>query len=294
MSVVSPSILRIQEKFEPKRNSTDGILVSTSQNKINQSASKPVKGKYKDNDIPKIPQIQAHVTPRQSSPLMKTKTESSSTTSSATAITTTSNKSTSTLISKLQLKRIKLHEQYLVKQARIKRLQEELDLQKHELLELEIEIEDVNRQEIALNNQSSPSKQNIYKQAFLQTEKDLKNLKVQDNIKSTTYAPPAPLFSPLKKQASFIMSQAMDECASVTKKASAIFDSQLVKQSNANLDSLTRQTSQFFTSIFKDPKQPQKRDRMDILFDVENLESAHVIHDNDIVDIDNYDSSLSE
>ena len=217
-------------------------------------------------------------------------------------------------IQKLQQERILLHEQYIVKQAKIKELEQELGLLKHQLLELEAKIESVNREEIILLNTQnheisqyslkSPTKLDVYKQAAKKTENDLLRLKLANDFdqnkvdgdidNEVELKPPQPMFSPLKKQASFIL----EECANVTRKASTIFEkksddspflSLFVKQSNVKMDSLTRQTSQFFNEIFKDPKEKTSKEN-EVIFDIEDLNKS-ITYD-DEVDIDDYDSSF--
>ncbi|EDK45283.1 hypothetical protein LELG_03462 [Lodderomyces elongisporus NRRL YB-4239] len=217
-------------------------------------------------------------------------------------------------IQKLQQERILLHEQYIVKQAKIKELEQELGLLKHQLLELEAKIESVNREEIILLNTQnheisqyslkSPTKLDVYKQAAKKTENDLLRLKLANDFdqnkvdgdidNKVELKPPQPMFSPLKKQASFIL----EECANVTRKASTIFEkksddspflSLFVKQSNVKMDSLTRQTSQFFNEIFKDSREKTSKEN-EVIFDIEDLNKS-ITYD-DEVDIDDYDSSF--
>ena len=65
------------------------------------------------------------------------------------------------------------------------------------------------------------------------------------------------MVSPLKKQASFIVNQALDECNNVKQKASMIFNNQneelqtFIKSSNEKFDVLAKQTNKFLIIILK-------------------------------------------
>lgn len=107
------------------------------------------------------------------------------------------------------------------------------------------------------------------------------------------------MVSPLKKQASFIVNQALDECNNVKQKASMIFNNQneelqtFIKSSNEKFDVLAKQTNKFFNNNFKifEKNDPQPNNIADSSFNIENLQG--VIYERSFeIDIDDYDSSF--
>lgn len=122
----------------------------------------------------------------------------------------------------LQIEQQNLLEKYSTYQAQLHEHERQAELKKLELLEISKKIEESKRQEAILNGS-----QDIYKQAYLQTEKELNQLNIR-------LSPPRQTIKqiPLKKQASFLMNQAIDECTNVKKKASIIFNNHTTGSNN--------------------------------------------------------------
>ncbi|KAI5954563.1 hypothetical protein KGF54_002338 [Candida jiufengensis] len=210
-------------------------------------------------------------------------------------------KSSNTL--SLEDQKVKLKDTYIQKLKYIQKLEQELSLSKFELKEIECNIEEINRKQL-LNSTSSSIPNDFYNQAYIQTEKDLTDLKISNSSK------PINQDSPLKTKTSFFINSAIGEIQQIQKKASVIFNnnqshdkennrdkeninlSNLLKNSNQKIDTLSRQTSQFFNDIFKDNSDNKEVQHINE-FDINHLQNnVQVIYEN--VDIDEYDSSFDE
>lgn len=211
-------------------------------------------------------------------------------------------------IQDLQFKQRELLDKYSTKQAQLHEYERLIESKKIELLEISKSIEEIKRQEIILIGKN----QDIYKQAYLGTQQELNKLRIkQESPKKNNKGINFEKQSPLKKQASFIMNQAIDECNNVKKKASLLFGNQnedfqnLIKSADEKFDLLSKQTSKFFNNNFKifDPSNTNNKTNMnashDIAnssFNIENLDG--VIYERSfeenslILDIDDYDSSF--
>ncbi|RCK62551.1 hypothetical protein Cantr_09270 [Candida viswanathii] len=199
----------------------------------------------------------------------------------------------------LQLKQRELLDKYLTKQAQLHEYERLVESKKAELLEISRSIEAVKRQEVILLGRG----QDVYKQAYVGTQNELSRLKIAESPRRGGKESGD---SPLKKQASFIMSQAIGECNNVKKKASLLFNNQneelqnLMKTADQKFDLLSRQTSKFFNDNFKifenNKKLMGSHDVANSSFNVENLDG--VIYERSFdehsleIDIDDYDSSF--
>ena len=229
-----------------------------------------------------------------------------------------------TSLKHLQIEQQKLLEKYSSCQAQLHEHERQAEMKKLELLEISKKIEESKRQEAVLNGS-----QDIYKQAYLQTEKELNQLNIRlspprktinqsplkkqasflmnqaidecTNVKkkaSIIFNNNRETVSPLKKQASFIVNQALDECNNVKQRASIIFNNQneelqtFIKSSNEKFDVLAKQTNKFFNNNFKIfEKNDPEPNIADSSFNIENLQE--VIYERSFeVDIDDYDSSF--
>ncbi|CAK9436967.1 uncharacterized protein LODBEIA_P14600 [Lodderomyces beijingensis] len=282
-----------------ERNNFAGILSPISANKTNQLVRAPSSSKSKHKKTKEVEEKKEDNRSKKNAPdLSPSKSQraplSPLRNPSLPKPSRPHNANDSDPLHQLQQKRIDLHEQYVTKQGHIKQMEQELKRERYELQELEVRIDEVNRQEIIYANQATPKAnhpQNVYKLAALQTELDLRQLALTPKSPSSTrssFAPPDPFFSPLKKQASLVF----EECASVRKKASALFEHDahlhnLVKQSNEKLDTLTKRTSQFFSEMFHDSKSVNTHD---ISFNLDSL-GADVLYDECLEIDDEYDST---
>ncbi|EER35824.1 predicted protein [Candida tropicalis MYA-3404] len=206
-------------------------------------------------------------------------------------------------IQELQLKQRELLDKYSTKQAQLHEYERLIESKKLELLEISKSIEEIKRQEVILLGKG----QDIYKQAYLGTQQELNKLRIKESPKRDGNNNNENQ-SPLKKQASFIMNQALDECNNVKKKASLLFVNQneefqnLIKSADEKFDLLSKQTSKFFNNnfkIFDNNAKKNMNSSLDIAnssFNVENLDGViyeRSFEDNSlVVDIDDYDSSF--
>lgn len=206
-------------------------------------------------------------------------------------------------IQELQLKQRELLDKYSTKQAQLHEYERLIESKKLELLEISKSIEEIKRQEVILLGKG----QDIYKQAYLRTQQELNKLRIKESPKRDGNNNNENQ-SPLKKQASFIMNQALDECNNVKKKASLLFVNQneefqnLIKSADEKFDLLSKQTSKFFNNnfkIFDNNAKKNMNSSLDIAnssFNVENLDGViyeRSFEDNSlVVDIDDYDSSF--
>lgn len=206
-------------------------------------------------------------------------------------------------LQELQLKQRELLDKYSTKQAQLHEYERLIESKKLELLEISKSIEEIKRQEVILLGKG----QDIYKQAYLGTQQELNKLRIKESPKRDAIINNENQ-SPLKKQASFIMNQALDECNNVKKKASLLFVNQneefqnLIKSADEKFDLLSKQTSKFFNNnfkIFDNNAKKNMNSSLDIAnssFNVENLDGViyeRSFEDNSlVVDIDDYDSSF--
>lgn len=116
-------------------------------------------------------------------------------------------------IQELQLKQRELLDKYSTKQAQLHEYERLIESKKLELLEISKSIEEIKRQEVILLGKG----QDIYKQAYLGTQQELNKLRIKESPKRDGNNNNENQ-SPLKKQASFIMNQALDECNNVKRK----------------------------------------------------------------------------
>ncbi|RCK59621.1 hypothetical protein Cantr_07642 [Candida viswanathii] len=200
----------------------------------------------------------------------------------------------------LQLKQRELLDKYLTKQAQLHEYERLVESKKAELLAISRSIEAFKRQEVILLGRG----QDVYKQAYVGTQNELSRLKIAESPRRGGGKEDGE--SPLKKQASFIVSQAIGECNNVKKKASLLFNNQneelqnLMKTADQKFDLLSRQTSKFFNDNFKifenNKKLMGSHDVANSSFNVENLDG--VIYERSFdehsleIDIDDYDSSF--
>ncbi|KAI5962325.1 uncharacterized protein KGF55_003401 [Candida pseudojiufengensis] len=200
----------------------------------------------------------------------------------------------------LEDQKYQLKQKYLKKLKNIQIQEQEINLSKFELKEIECELEEINRKLIL----KSPNKPNdFFNQAFNQTEKDLKNLKLDTSKQSHDQ-----LESPLKIKTSYFINSAIDEFQQIQKKASTIFNDDkennntksslpnIFKNSNNKIGTLSKQTSQFFNDTLKQispsKEQTTNIDEIDE-FDIDHLNNdVQVLYEN--IDIDEYNSSFED
>ncbi|RLV95370.1 hypothetical protein JA1_001000 [Spathaspora sp. JA1] len=166
----------------------------------------------------------------------------------------------------LQTESRQLLEEYARKQEKLHEYERLAQVKKMELSEITQKIEAIKRQEVILSKNSSGD---IYNQAYIETERELSKLKVVDsptdadkenNVPRSLTKQMSQVFevktSTIKKQASFIMNQALDDLNNNIKNTNAMFSptrnedfKQLIQQSNVKLDDLAKQTSKFFNDV---------------------------------------------
>ncbi|EGW34202.1 uncharacterized protein SPAPADRAFT_54374 [Spathaspora passalidarum NRRL Y-27907] len=166
----------------------------------------------------------------------------------------------------LQTESRRLLEQYTTKQAQLHEYERLVEVKKMQLLELTQKIEAIKREEVILSKHGNGD---IYKQAHLETERELNKLNIvstaenndKENNRPSLTKQVSQVFevktSTIKKQASFIMNQAFDDLNhNVKKSTSTIFSpqrnedfKQLIQQSNVKFDDLAKQTSKFFNDV---------------------------------------------
>lgn len=213
------------------------------------------------------------------------------------------------IVPNFQQQRATLLSQYSAKQAQIKHYQQKLSHKQLQLLEIESQLQELNRTQLLQSSQQNNSQLDIYKQASFETERQLANnqLRVVDLDQTPNLLKsPIPLKHTLLKQTSYITSAIDECCTTMGKKASMIFNNSNSDGDENNIfvkpqfksdkfDSLTRQTSQFFDNLLS------AREKKMCSTDDEEEQNAHDSFDIDSlgvdlvyeqVDIDDYDSSF--
>ncbi|CAD1808225.1 hypothetical protein FOB58_001084 [Candida parapsilosis] len=213
----------------------------------------------------------------------------------------------------LQQQKANLLNQYSIKQAQIKRHQQILSHKQLQLLEIESQLQELNKIQLLQSTPKNNTHLDIYKQASLETERQLTNAQLTIVDLNKTPSPlknPTPLKHTLLKQTSFITSAIDECCTTMGKKATVMFNNSSNNSNNDDnernifakpqfksdrFESLTKQTSQFFNDLlqikdkkmvgFNDDDEQNHHDS----FDIDSL-GIDVVYEQ--VDIDDYDSSF--